>query len=86
MKLPEGYGSVRTPHAWGFAVRAGVDWLEQALAADGTLHAWAAARPERRELAGRGRVYSVPAPVPGPDDGTAGWCATICVGAPWRAS
>lgn len=68
MTLPEGYGSVRTPHAWGFAVSAGVDWLEGTLTAGGTVHAWAATHPQLRELAGRGRVYSVPAPARGPDD------------------
>jgi len=66
--LPEGYGSVRTPHAWGFAVRGGVDWLEETLAAGGTLYGWAAAHPQLREMAGRGRVFSVPAPARGPDD------------------
>jgi 3-deoxy-D-manno-octulosonic acid kinase len=49
-------------------VSAGVDWLEGTLTAGGTVHAWAATHPQLRELAGRGRVYSVPAPARGPDD------------------
>jgi len=49
-------------------VRGGVDWLEETLAAGGTLYGWAAAHPQLREMAGRGRVFSVPAPARGPDD------------------
>ncbi len=67
MTLPAGYGAVRSDHASGFVIDGGLAWLEGTLAHGGTLHGWAAAHPERRELAGRGRVYSVPAPVPGPD-------------------
>jgi 3-deoxy-D-manno-octulosonic acid kinase len=67
VKLPEGYAAVRTPRAWGFVVEDGVDWLGQTLAAGGTLYQWAAEREDRRELVGRGRVYSVTAPFPGSD-------------------
>lgn len=40
----------------------------EALESAGTLHGWAASEPDHATFAGRGRVYSVPAPVAGPDD------------------
>lgn len=67
MTLPEGFGAVRSGEAWGFAITAGIGWLEETLGGAGGLHGWAAGHPERRELTGRGRVYSVPAPAAGPD-------------------
>lgn len=42
-------------------------WAEEALGSRGTFHAWAASRPDRSTFAGRGEVYSIPAPVAGPD-------------------
>jgi 3-deoxy-D-manno-octulosonic acid kinase len=47
-------------------------WLQDVLAARDTLHDWASRHPGRRELSGRGQVFSVPAPVTGPD-GSARW-------------
>ena len=41
--------------------------MTEALEVHGTLHDWAAALPDRSSFPGRGTVYSVPAPVPGPD-------------------
>lgn len=67
MTPPDGYGVVRSEDAWGFILTGGLAWMEEVLGSGGTLHGWAAEHPERSELAGRGRVYSVPAPVPGPD-------------------
>lgn len=68
MKLADGYDTLRSGRAWGFVVHGGLAWLEGTLRDGGTLHGWAAHQEGRRELAGRGRVYSVPAPMRGPDD------------------
>lgn len=70
MTLPPGYDAVPTREAWGFALHDAVPWMREVLAAPGTLYAWAAAHPEASTMAGRGRVYSVPAPAPGPDGRT----------------
>ena len=58
---------LRAPHAWAFALDSAGPWLEALLARGDTLHAWAGVQPDRRELAGRGAVYSVAAPTRGPD-------------------
>jgi 3-deoxy-D-manno-octulosonic acid kinase len=42
-------------------------WLDGAIASYGTVHAWAEQQADRRNFVGRGRVFSVPAPVAGPD-------------------
>lgn len=62
---PPGYVGIDVPqgrivahHQLADAVRAAV--------ADGTLHAWAGAHPERRELQGRVTAWSAPLPGPGP--------------------
>jgi 3-deoxy-D-manno-octulosonic acid kinase len=47
-------------------------WAETILDSGQTLHGWAAEQPEREAFAGRGSVYSIPAPEPGPD-GRARW-------------
>lgn len=67
MSLPGGYAATRTPHAWAFALEGALPWAVQALGGGGTLHGWAAAAADRREMTGRGAVFSVPAPVEGPD-------------------
>lgn len=67
MSLPEGYASVQLPHARAFVLDAAAPSIADALERAGTLHAWAEQQTERRALAGRGRVWSVPAPVAGPD-------------------
>jgi 3-deoxy-D-manno-octulosonic acid kinase len=70
--LPPGYEAVSAEGAWGFALSDAVPWAREILAAGGTLYGWASAHPEASTMAGRGRVYSVPAPTPGPD-GHARW-------------
>jgi 3-deoxy-D-manno-octulosonic acid kinase len=65
--LPEGYDAVHHGRVRGFAVAAGVPWLRGVLADGSTLHAWGSRQPSGASLAGRGRVYSVAAPVEGPD-------------------
>lgn len=65
VSLPEGYRPVTAGGTWAFGAESAVLWLEGVLATGRTLHAWAAGHPERREMSGRGRVYSVPAPLGG---------------------
>lgn len=67
MTLPAGLAPATAPHAWAFAVEEALPWLQEVLASGTTLHDWAAAQEDRRDLAGRGAVYSVPAPASGPD-------------------
>lgn len=64
--LPAGYEQVEVEGAYGFCTPAAVPWLRETLEAD-RIHEWASAQPSLRELQGRGRVFSVPAPVLGPD-------------------
>ena len=54
------------------ALEAADGWARDAIADAGTLHRWAAGRPDARSFTGRGRVHSVDAPRPGPD-GRARW-------------
>lgn len=73
--LPDGFESVAAGgagEAWTFGVPAAVPWLKDLLASRQTLHAWAARHPDRRDLAGRGAVFSVPAPATG-SDGSPRW-------------
>lgn len=65
VSLPDGYRPVTSGRTWAFGAERVLPWLEEVLAAGQTLYAWAASHPERRELSGRGRVFSVPAPVGG---------------------
>jgi 3-deoxy-D-manno-octulosonic acid kinase len=58
---------MRFDQVWAFVVTGGLAWMERTLGGGGTLHGWASEQADRRELTGRGRVYSVPAPLPGPD-------------------
>jgi 3-deoxy-D-manno-octulosonic acid kinase len=58
---------LHAPGVTAFAAASALEWLRQAVADGGTLHGWAEAREHARELSGRGVVYAVPAPTPGPD-------------------
>jgi len=51
----------------GFALEAAADWLRNVLEKGSTLYQWGSAHPEAFEMRGRGLVFAVPAPVPGPD-------------------
>lgn len=42
-------------------------WAREILESGDTLHGWASRQPDRATFAGRGSVYSVPAPEAGPD-------------------
>ncbi|HSG08103.1 MAG TPA: lipopolysaccharide kinase InaA family protein [Longimicrobiales bacterium] len=72
MTLPPGYEAVPAQGAWGFALLDAAPWAREVLADPGTLYAWAGGHPQASAMAGRGQVYSVPAPVAGPD-GHARW-------------
>lgn len=66
---PQGYEAVRVGRTWGFAPVAVVPWLRETLASGANLHRWAETRSSARTLQGRGRVFSVEAPVRGPEGG-----------------
>ncbi len=72
VSLPDGYRPAAGPGARGFAADGAAAWLTEILGSGRTLHAWAAAHPRRREMAGRGTTWAVPAPAPGPT-GAGGW-------------
>lgn len=67
MSLPGGYDEVEVGRVRAFAVRAAAPWLREVLAAGATLHRWGRGSASGVSLVGRGEVFSVPAPVPGPD-------------------
>jgi 3-deoxy-D-manno-octulosonic acid kinase len=70
VSLPDGYLRVESRGTWGLARTDALAWASDVLASGATLHSWAGTHPERRELAGRGRSWAVPAPGPG---GVPGW-------------
>lgn len=65
--MEEEYRSGATPAGRAMVRAEASEWLDAILARGDTLHGWAAGRPGVREFPGRGRVYSIRAPVPGPD-------------------
>ena len=64
---PIGYERRTVGAAEGLAVLAAADWLEKILGSGLTLHAWAGERAGVEALRGRGTVYSLDAPLVGPD-------------------
>lgn len=67
MTLPEGYERVEIGKVRAFAAQPALPWLRAVLASGATLHQWGSGQASGTTLAGRGAVYSVSAPVPGPD-------------------
>lgn len=65
--VPEGYESRTSATAKALVCPAASDWLDSVLASGATLHQWAAGHDDRAHFVGRGTVYSIPAPTPGPD-------------------
>ena len=59
--VPAGYAALDLPHARVVCRADAAGALGEALAG-GSLYAWAAAHPERRELRGRAAAYAVPLP------------------------
>lgn len=76
--VPVGYRHMRHPAGRCTVWAPAAAWAATALEA-GTLYDWAAGRPERSEFSGRGPVYTVPAPLPGPDE-----CGRWAVRHYWR--
>jgi 3-deoxy-D-manno-octulosonic acid kinase len=72
VSLPGGYRTATGHGAWGFASSGALLWLADVLTSGASIHSWAGTHPERRELAGRGRTWAVPAPAHGPG-GAHGW-------------
>jgi len=67
VKLPAGYEEVETGSAQGFAIRDAEPWMRDLLSSGETLWGWASVQASAAPLEGRGKVFSVPAPTPGPD-------------------
>lgn len=67
MTLPSAYETIPAESAWGFALGDAVPWARELLMSGATLYQWASAHPQVETMTGRGQVYSVPAPAPGPD-------------------
>jgi len=67
-----GYESVRVGTTLGFAPAEIVPWLRETLEEHSDLRRWAMSRPTFRTFQGRGQVFSVEAPLVGPD-GRARW-------------
>ena len=68
MTLPPGYVGRSFRSAEVFAWEPAAEWLAGALREGRTLHRWAAAQNDAKPLVGRGTLYSVSAPVTGPDE------------------
>jgi hypothetical protein len=67
VKLPAGYDEVQANGARGFAARNAASWMRDLLSSGATLWSWAAAQTSGTLMEGRGTVFSVPAPTPGPE-------------------
>jgi hypothetical protein len=67
VKLPVGYDEVEVAGVQGFAIRNAEPWMRDVLSSGATLSSWAAAESSGTPMEGRGKVFSVPAPTPGPD-------------------
>lgn len=59
-EVPPGYEVVRAGGATAVALHAAAPAVAAALETHGSLHAWAARQPERREFRGRAAAYGVP--------------------------
>lgn len=64
---PEGYERRKAGGARAVVVAAAADWLVDTVGTGRTVHEWAGEQPNARPLTGRGTVYSVEAPLSGPD-------------------
>lgn len=66
-RLPSDYAERRVDGTLLVTHGSATAWAEAIVRSGATLHGRAAEQPERGTFAGRGSVYSVPAPEPGPD-------------------
>lgn len=65
--IPEGYERRKAGGATAVVVAAAANWLVETVGSGRTVHEWAGEQPGAEPLRGRGTVYSVEAPVGGPD-------------------
>ncbi|MDX1646630.1 MAG: lipopolysaccharide kinase InaA family protein [Longimicrobiales bacterium] len=65
--LPDGYRRRRLADARAVVHRSADAWLEDVLSGGKTLHEWAGEQPDHGTFAGRGTVFSIPAPDVGPE-------------------
>lgn len=70
--LPNGFRRCTSPAGTAWVRAEAAVWLQWVLRSGETVHEWASQQSGRGEFPGRGRVYAVPAPVPGPE-GRAHW-------------
>jgi len=71
---PPGYSVIQHDAARAIATDEAAGWVRSVLATGRTLHAWAGSQLGARSHGGRGTVYAVDAPAPGPD-GRHRWAA-----------
>lgn len=67
-RIPEGYETLGTSSARAVVWSGAGGWLDSVLRSGVTVYNWAATQERHEEFTGRGRVFSVPAPVAGPDE------------------
>jgi 3-deoxy-D-manno-octulosonic acid kinase len=65
--LPPGYERIDVSGVSAFVWSPAREPVERAIREHGTLRDWAASRPDRDALEGRGTVLAIDAPLPGPD-------------------
>lgn len=70
--LPRGYERIDVSGVFAFVWSPAREPVERAIREHGTLQDWAASRPDRDALEGRGTVLAIEAPLAGPD-GRARW-------------
>lgn len=67
MALPPGYEECSVGAVRGFVWTPASDWLESVLRQGVALHSWAGSQEGAKSLVGRGPLYAISAPSPGPD-------------------
>lgn len=72
MRIPDAYVPLSGDGGRAWVRREVLDWARPLVESGRALHAWAGDAAGARPLSGRGTVWNVPAPVPGPD-GRARW-------------
>lgn len=65
--LPTGYVPLQRAGRGSFALAGAAEWAEAVLEEGHGLHGWASEQEGAQAFDGRGIVYAVPAPAPGPD-------------------
>ncbi len=85
LPLPPGYEGRSLGSVNGFAWSEAVPWMVSVFEGTTSMHGWAATADGAERMSGRGAVYSVPAPAPGPD-GRMRWAVRHYQRGGWLAS